>query len=313
MERFDFPFHAMACTNRITMFAPSRAVAVAAASAAINEVNRIEAKYSRYRVDSVVSNINCQSGRGVPVEIDPETALLLDFAESCFVESGGLFDITSGVLRRVWDFSASAPPALAVIHSVLPLIGWSRVVRTAHSVMLPMAGMEIDFGGFGKEYAADRAAAVLLQHDVRHGFVDLGGDVVVTGPQFDQFPWSLGIRHPRPRPQPPHDENQFLATVSIASGAVATSGDYERYLEHNGRRYSHILNPLTGLSVNGLQCVTAFAPTCLVAGGITTIAMLKGEGSGPDSANTWLARLTAEGVGVKVLAVGALGVLAHYP
>ncbi len=304
MQRFDFWFHAMACNNTITLFANTRAAAVLAAEDAIAEVRRIEAKYSRYRPESIVSTINRQSGRGVPIEIDSETAQMLDFADSCFVESDGLFDITSGVLRQVWDFSASAPPTEAAIATVLPLIGWRRVVRSHGAVMLLDAGMEIDFGGFGKEYAADRAAAVLLRHGVQHGFVDLGGDVVVTGPQFDQSPWSLGICHPR-------NENQVLATVAIASGAVATSGDYERYIDAGGRRYCHILNPITGMSVNGLQCVTAFAPTCLVAGSITTIAMLKGEGTAGQSADGWLNRLAA--AGVKALAVGADGVLVHYP
>jgi thiamine biosynthesis lipoprotein len=133
--------------------------------------------------------------------------------------------------------------------------------------------MEIDFGGFGKEYAADRAAAVLLSYGLRHAFVNLGGDVVVTGPHANGEPWHLGIRHPR-------NDGEVIATLPIASGAIATSGDYERFLDFDGRRYSHILDPRTGESVQGFQSVTAFAPTCLVAGSVTTIAMLKGEREG---------------------------------
>ena len=290
----------MACDNTITLDADSAEVANSAAQAAIAEVQRIEAKYSRYRDDSVVSIINHQAGSGVPAIIDPETALLLDFAGNCFTQSDGLFDITSGVLRRIWDFRAAAPPSEAELATVLPRIGWHRVVRTADTVMLPITGMEIDFGGFGKEYAADRAAAVLLAHGITHGFVDLGGDVVVTGPQADGTPWSLGIRHPR-------QANQLLATVDIASGAVATSGDYERYLEANGRRYSHILHPQTGMSVPDMQCVTVFAPSCLLAGSISTIAMLKTEAA----ADAWLRGMAASGV--RALSVAVKGIVTHYP
>ena len=159
MPRFDFRFRAMACDNTIALDADSADAANTAAHAAIDEVKRIEAKYSRYRDDSVVSNINRQAGSGVPAKIDLETALLLDFANSCHEQSDGLFDITSGVMRRVWDFRATAPPSTAAIARILPLIGWGRVARTPDTVMLPMAGMEIDFGGFGKEYAADRELA----------------------------------------------------------------------------------------------------------------------------------------------------------
>jgi FAD:protein FMN transferase len=288
MKKFTHTFCAMACDNSITLFAPSETKANEAANAAIAEVKRIEAKYSRYLADSVVSNINHQAGRGVSVKIDSETAQLLDFANTCFIQSDGLFDITSGVLRRVWDFQAEKPPSAEAIATVLPLIGWERVQRTASTIMLPIEGMQI----------------VLLSHGIDHGFIDLGGDVVVTGAQIDGAPWSLGVRHPRL-------ENQLLATLVIASGAVATSGDYERYIDFEGRRYSHILNPRTGEAVQSFQSVTAFAPSCLVAGSITTIALLKGESDGA----AWLAQLAEAGAeaSIKALSVGADGVLGHYP
>jgi thiamine biosynthesis lipoprotein len=158
-------------------------------------------------------------------------------------------------------------------------------------MFLPQAGMEIDFGGFGKEYAVDRAAAVLLSFGVRHAFVNLGGDVTVTGPRADREPWQLGIRHPR-------DPLGVVAQLSIASGGIATSGDYERFLDYGGRRYSHILNPRTGESVVGWQSVTALAPSCLVAGSISTIAMLKSA----THAAAWL-----EGSGAPYFAVDASG------
>ena len=272
MQKTRVAFRAMACDNVIELYAPTAALADEAATATIDEVKRIEAKYSRYLADSVVSTINRAAGKS-PVDIDAETAQLLAYADVCYTQSEGLFDITSGILRRAWNFKADRPPSREVIAPLLPLIGWQHVQRTPTQVSLALEHMEIDFGGFGKEYAADRAAAVLLSYGLRHAFVNLGGDVVVTGPHADGQPWQLGIRHPR-------QNDGVLASLPISSGAIATSGDYERFLEFEGRRYSHILNPRTGESVQGFQSVTAFAPTCLVAGSITTIAMLKGEAAG---------------------------------
>jgi thiamine biosynthesis lipoprotein len=303
----------MACENTIELFAPTEAVAQVAADAAISEVKRIAQKYSRYVEDSVVSRINnannakVEEGRGVWSKIDPETSQLLDFADACYLQSGGVFDITSGALRRAWNFNASTLPTDAEIKKVLPLVGWQMVERQPDAVRLQRPGMEIDFGGFGKEYAADRAAAVLLSHGITNGFVDLGGDVVVTGPQADGAPWSLGIRHPR-------SDDTLLDTVSITRGAVATSGDYGRYIDVDGRRYSHILDPRSGQPVLGLQAVTVFAASCLVAGAITTIAMLKGETAGLN----WLVGVLRETPGaaipgaVRGLAVDASGMVHRY-
>ena len=128
--------------------------------------------------------------------------------------------------------------------------------------------MEMDFGGVGKEYAADRAATVCAEHGIRHGLVNLGGDVRATGPQPEGEPWRVGIRHPR-------REGAAIATVLLDSGAVATSGDYERFFEIAGQRYSHILDPRTGHPVAHWQSVSVIAPLCVVAGSFATIAMLQ--------------------------------------
>lgn len=277
MYKSRVTFRAMACDNVIELYAPSATLADDAANAAVREVKRIEAKYSRYLADSVVSRINLAAGKA-PVDIDAETTQLLAYADVCYQQSDGLFDITSGILRRVWNFKAARPPLRESITPLLPLIGWQHVVRGAGQVHLSREGMEIDFGGFGKEYAADRAAAVLLSFGLRHAFISLGGDVVVTGPHANGKSWQLGVRHPR-------KDHEMIATLPISSGAVATSGDYERFLEFEGRRFSHILDPRTGESVEGFQSVTVFAPTCLVAGSITTIAMLKGQQLGKDWLN----------------------------
>jgi FAD:protein FMN transferase len=267
---FRFAFRAMAAENELQIHGASEASARAAARDAIEEVARIEAKYSRYRPGSVLSRINAQAG-GPPVPIDAETRGLLAYADACFRQSGGLFDATSGVLRRAWRFDAARVPGDAELEPLLDLIGWPQVELAHDAVRLPRTGMELDFGGFGKEYAVDRAAQVLAARGVASAMVNLAGDVAILGPQPGELPWQVGIRHPR-------RAGALVATLPVASGAIATSGDYERYLEAGGVRHCHILDPRTGRSARGLQSVTVHAPSCLVAGSATTIAMLKGEG-----------------------------------
>jgi Membrane-associated lipoprotein involved in thiamine biosynthesis len=273
----------MACENEIQLYADSEDEARHAAGAAIAEVKRIEQKYSRYLDDSIVSRINRCAGHA-PVDIDAETAALLDYANACYLESGGLFDITSGVLRRAWDFKRAHPPARAEIEPLLTLIGWGKIEREGHRMFLPVAGMELDFGGFGKEYAVDCAARVCLEHSIFAGLVNLGGDLCSLGPQPGEQPWGVGIRHPRPNGG---SHQELIATLPLFSGAISTSGDYERYIDFEGRRHSHILDPRTGESVQGAQSVTVHGPSCLIAGSAATIAMLKGDENSVD----WLDEL----------------------
>jgi len=130
--------------------------------------------------------------------------------------------------------------------------------------------MELDFGGIGKEYAADQAAAVCIALGICHGLIDLGGDIAVIGPHPNLAPWNIGIRHPR-------EPESSVMSVPVNCGALASSGDYERYMIVDGQRYCHILNPLTGWPCHGLAAVSVMAERCLVAGTISTIAMLKGR------------------------------------
>ncbi len=212
------PFDAMAsaCEVRLAGVDPARAEQLA--QAAIDEVRRIETSYSRYRADSVISRINRAAGAGW-VEVDAETDALLDYAASVHAASGGLFDITSGVLRRVWDFRQARLPDPEQLKAVLALIGWDKVERAPGRVRLALAGMELDFGGFGKEYAADRAAAVLAARGVRSGYVNLGGDLRVIGPQADGSAWQIGIQDPR---QP----DAVIATIGVGWPPAATMNGF---------------------------------------------------------------------------------------
>jgi len=274
------PFKAMGSPCELHLQAESQERLDAVASAAIAEVARLEAKYSRYRDDSFASRINASAGDPAGLEVDPETASLLDYADLAWQQSGGLFDISSGVLRRVWRLRTGRVPEPAEIEALRPLIGWGKVRWLRPHVVLPFAGMELDFGGYVKEYAADRVAELCRAQGLRHGLVDLGGDLAVVGPHPDGSPWRVGIRHPRAA-------EGAIASVALFAGGIATSGDYERCMLVDGKRYAHILNPRTGWPVAGLASVSVAASHCLVAGTASTIAMLKGGRAGP----AWLDRL----------------------
>jgi thiamine biosynthesis lipoprotein len=266
-----FEFDAMASRCEIRLAGPGDARVWARAG--VDEVRRIEAKFSRYRDDGVIAAINAAAG-GAPVTVDDETQALLDFADALFRDSGGRFDATSGVLRRAWDFRRGIVPDRAAFDALRPLIGWDRVERDGLRIRLPRAGMELDFGGFGKEYAADRAAETMRALGARHGFVDLGGDIRAIGPQPDGSPWSIAIQHPR-------DPSAHVASIPLADGAVCTSGDYERFFERDGVRYCHVLDPSTGMSVRHWRSVSVVAPVAVAAGGYATVAMLLGASATP--------------------------------
>jgi thiamine biosynthesis lipoprotein len=291
---FGWPFEAMASRCDIWLAAPDEGAAHAIAREAAAEVRRIEAAYSRYRADSVVGRINAAAGREA-VECDDETCKLLDYADHLYRSSGGLFDITSGVLRRAWDFRRARLPEPAHLAALLPLVDWTAVRRDGRRVMLARAGMEIDFGGFGKEYAAERAAVVLLRHGVRHGYVNLGGDMRFVGPQPDGRPWRIGIQDPRAR-------DGVVAGIDIGEGALATSGDYERCFDLDGRRYCHVLDPRTGMPVSHWRSVSVLAPLAVLAGSVSTIAMLKQADALPFLAAS----------GVSYLAVDSAGRIHHH-
>lgn len=267
MHTYTFSFMAMGGTCEIRLAAKDEATAAAIAQKAIGEVNRIERKYSRYRADSIISQINAAAGSGRHIECDAETDWLLDYADKLYRTSRGLFDITSGILRQAWNFKEPRVPGDDELEKLTRLIGWQKVERDKNRIHLPAPKMEIDFGGFGKEYAADRAAAVLKANGVNHGYANLGGDISVVGPRADGQPWLIGIQDPRHR-------GQIVATIPMRSGGLATSGDYEKYFILDGRHYCHILNPVTGKPVSFWRSVTVMTPMALVAGSCSTIAML---------------------------------------
>jgi len=259
----------MASPCEVRVDCEDRTLATKLGNIAETEAKRIEYKYSRYRDDSVITRINTSGGR--PIELDSETAALLDYADSCYRLSKGLFDITSGVLRRIWRFDGSDNvPDKRQVTEILPFIGWSRVTWRQRSLTLP-AGMEIDFGGLGKEYAVASAVLKIMQESDVPVLVNFGGDLRVSGPRRDNRRWIAAIEAA--------DGNGITSSrLELSRGALTTSGDARRFLRKNGVRYSHILDPRKGWPVrHAPRSVTVAAPTCMEAGVMSTLAMLQGR------------------------------------
>ncbi|MEQ8205345.1 MAG: FAD:protein FMN transferase [Woeseia sp.] len=242
------------------------------AEAALNTVAaeawRVEDKFSRYRPDNIVAVINDSNGKAFAV--DDETANLIDFATALYEMSEGRFDISSGVLRRAWQFDGSDRlPNEQTVADILTCVGWNKVQWQRPNLTL-QPGMQIDFGGIGKEYAVDRAAALATEH-VAHCLVNFGGDLATAGASDAFPPWQVGIETPDSSGQ------RADRLIKLTNGGLATSGDARRFLTKDGKRYSHILNPLTGWPIeHAPRSVTVAADTCTQAGMLATLAMLQG-------------------------------------
>jgi len=232
------------------------------------EAWRIEDKFSRYLDGNIIQQINTASGR--PTEVDEETANLLDFAATLHELSNGSFDVSSGVLREVWRFDGGDQiPDAAAVGAVMDRVGWDKVSWQRPQLTLG-AGMEIDLGGIGKEYAVDRCVGIIRDAESGAGLVNFGGDLAVTGPPQHRAAWKVGVEAEMP------DAADRL--IDLRTGALATSGDARRFLLRDGVRYGHILDPRTGWPVrNAPGSVTVAADSCTQAGMLSTLAMLQGD------------------------------------
>jgi thiamine biosynthesis lipoprotein len=244
------------------------------------DVATLEQRYSLYRPDSLLNRVNASAHSRNGVVLDEEMSGLMDYAEACWRQSDGLFDVTSGSLRSLWNFGQRPDgrgpkpitrlPDAQQVASLLACVGWDKLSWNRPVLRFHVPGMALDFGGIVKEYAADRAATLCHQQGLSSALINFGGDIRVAGPQANGSPWDIGIIHPR-RP------DALMAQLELSSGALTTSGDYERCIVIDGRCYSHLLDPRTGWPVEGLVSVSVAAPQALVAGSASTIAMLRGR------------------------------------
>jgi len=267
-EGFTLSFFSMASLCEIIIDTQDKALANKMGLIAANEAWRIEDKYSRYNKNSLCTRMNTKSGE--IVQIDSETFQLLEFADQCFEMSDGAFDITSGILRKAWHFDGSDNiPSKKCVQALLQFVDW-RIVNYSADTFSMQQGMEIDFGGFGKEYAVDRAVLLLSKTANVPFLVNYGGDLAAHGRRKNNKPWEVGIEHPA-------FKSHQSKIVKVKEGAIATSGDANRFLLRNGKRYSHILNIKTGWPVEQPpHSITVAAPQCIQAGFLATLALLQG-------------------------------------
>jgi thiamine biosynthesis lipoprotein len=260
-------FGAMASPCEVLVHTSNRGHALELGDLVAQEAWRVEQKYSRYRDDSVLAWIH--RNRGEEISVDAETALLLDFAVHCYELSDGRFDITSGVLRRAWQFDGSDHvPDQATVASLLPLIGFDKLRWQSPKLRLPI-DMELDFGGIGKEYAVDCAYNLAAAHGPEPFLINFGGDLRTNRPP-PHTPWQVGIERPGA-------EREAALVLTLERGALATSGDSRRFLLKDSVRYGHILDPRTGWPApNAPRSVTVAASSCTEAGLLATLAMLQG-------------------------------------
>lgn len=268
-DHFVGRFTAMACPCEVLIETHEEALARRIASIAAQCAWRIERKFSRYRNDNIVHQIN--TANGAPIVVDDETAKLLDFAATLTRLSEGRFDITSGVLRRVWTFDGGDHiPSQSAIDALLTHVGWDKV-RWNHPQLQMQPQMQIDLGGVGKEYAVDAAAGLIESElgDVSC-VVNFGGDVAVRHPRKDGTAWRVGI-------EAAAAPGSALGLIALRQGGLATSGDSRRFVLANGNRYSHVLNARTGWPVpDAARSITVAADTCTQAGALSTLAILQG-------------------------------------
>lgn len=277
----DSLFHevraAMGTTFDLFLYAPDAVQAEALAEAAFEEIERIEATFSTYRASSELSRINRLAGHE-PVTTDPEVFGLLERARVYSAATGGAFDITVGALMKTWGFfrDEGRYPPPDTLARARTRTGWRHLLMDARgrTVAFAVAGLELDVGGIGKGYALDRVAALLRAHGVHAALIGSGtSSFVALGAPPGEPGWA--VRVPLP-----FDREQTLSTVYLRDGALSTSGNYERFFDLDGRRYSHIIDPRTGVPADHVVQVTVVAPTGEASDALSTAVFVLGPGEG---------------------------------
>lgn len=257
----------------VTVWDEEESEAAVIAQAVRAEVALLDSLLSNYRDDSDVSRVNAAAGSGAWVAVSPMTVEALGAALAFAEATGGAFDPTVGPVVDVWGFyrEEGAMPSASAIDSARALTGWQLVEmdRSPPRVRLPRAGMRLDFGAIGKGFAVSRTLEVARDRGAERIMVDVGGNIGVSGSAPGGGDWRLGLRHPR-LPELP------FAIIDVARGALATSGDYERYFEHGGVRYAHIIDPRTGWPVQGVASVSVLAPDGTASDGLSTSLFVLG-------------------------------------
>ena len=242
----------------------------------IAEISRIEFLISDWKPASQVSQVNQNAGIR-PVQVDREVFELTKRALHFSHITNGAFDISFAAMDRIWKFDGSMTemPTPEAIKKSVEKVGYKNIVldSAASTIFLKLPGMKIGFGALGEGYAADKCRDMMLARGITAGIVNGSGDMRAWGKQPDGSNWNIGITNPLRK-------DKLFAVVPLYDGAVTTSGSYEKFVEFNGVRYSHIINPATGYPATGLCSVTVFGPEAEMANGFSTSLMVLGKEAG---------------------------------
>jgi thiamine biosynthesis lipoprotein len=262
---------------RLTAWTADEPAAASAFDAVFQEFDRLDALMSVWREGSDIERLNAAAGER-PVRVSPEVLEVLHIAHQISDWTGGKFDVTFGVLSGLWKFDQdqdNSIPDSASVRQLLPLIDYRALVldNEAGTAFLTHKGMRAHLGGIGKGYAVDRSVALLRARGLHDFMVQAGGDMYVSGRRGDR-PWRLGIKDPRG----PGD--QSFATLELTDATFSTSGDYERFFIRDGRRYHHIIDPVSGEPARGCRSVTIVTDRAVIADGLSTGVFLLGPSAG---------------------------------
>jgi thiamine biosynthesis lipoprotein len=268
-------FQALGSNCQLIFKPSSRKQGIAYRDTAVEWVTSFEQRYSRFKEDSMLSQINRSAGQDW-VEIDGELESIAALCDHYHWVTGRVFDPSALPLMKLWNYKAKTPtvPTDEQIQRTLPLVGWRKVQRRAGAMFLPEQGMALDLGGIGKEYAVDRVLEMAAPFGIVDIMVDFGRDVRSAGKSPTGSVWRVGLEHPT-------EAGQCWGGIMSSHSAVATSGDYLRGFYANGQYYSHILDVRTGRPVaNGSQSATVVAPSCTEAGVLATTTLVLGPEAG---------------------------------
>ncbi|MDF2190619.1 FAD:protein FMN transferase [Paraflavitalea sp. CAU 1676] len=242
----------------------------------IAEVSRIEFLISDWKPASQVSQVNQQAGIA-PVKVDREVLELTERAIRISEQTGGAFDISFAAMEKIWKYDGSMTqmPTEEAVMKAVSKVGYRNIVvdRERSTIFLKLPGMKIGFGALGEGYATDRCRDMMISRGIKAGIVNGSGDMSTWGRQPDGSHWTVGISDP-------FERGDLYAVLPLRTSAVVTSGSYEKYIELNGKRYSHIINPATGYPATGLMSVTVFGPSAELANAFSTSIMVMGKEAG---------------------------------
>lgn len=267
LERFEFVRLRMGTAVRIVLYAPDEASAREASDAAYARVDNIESVMSHYRQDSELSRLSASSGSGAK-RVSPELFKILKVAREFSARSRGALDVTVGPFIDLWGQSRRTKqmPGSGDLSDAAARVGYQHMVldESISSVDLRRRRMKLDLSAIAKGYAADEALRILKTKGFARSLVDAGGDIALGEPPPGKKGWTIAID------EVPGQPGTATRRLVLAEQGVATSGDAYQFVEINGERYSHIVDPKTGLGVRGIASATVIARDCLTADAIAT-------------------------------------------